>query len=239
MNERILAYLSSWAARSRRGGESGIRTHGTLSGTRALQARAFSRSAISPSTRRELRRLCWARAQMSWKWRRGGDSNPRYGFWPYNGLANRRLQPLGHLSARDITYRNLATFRDSSSQAVLPPLRSPNTEGAVAPERRARHVHPLPSVRSRSDYSTAQSGSYARLMPESAGKLATPYVGGAAAKGSWKLRTCCSCGRALMVGVRVDGGVHHPQRLRPPFRKCLVSATLFAFRGAGGPNLKA
>ena len=31
-------------------------------------------------------------------WRRGGDSNPRYGFWPYNGLANRRLQPLGHLS---------------------------------------------------------------------------------------------------------------------------------------------
>ena len=31
-------------------------------------------------------------------WRRGRDSNPRYGFRPYNGLANRRLQPLGHLS---------------------------------------------------------------------------------------------------------------------------------------------
>jgi hypothetical protein len=31
-------------------------------------------------------------------WRREGDSNPRYGFWPYNGLANHRLQPLGHLS---------------------------------------------------------------------------------------------------------------------------------------------
>jgi hypothetical protein len=30
------------------GGESGIRTHGTLPGTRALQARALSRSAISP-----------------------------------------------------------------------------------------------------------------------------------------------------------------------------------------------
>jgi hypothetical protein len=30
------------------GGESGIRTHGTLTGTRALQARALSRSAISP-----------------------------------------------------------------------------------------------------------------------------------------------------------------------------------------------
>jgi integrase len=32
------------------------------------------------------------------QWRREGDSNPRYGFWPYNGLANHRLQPLGHLS---------------------------------------------------------------------------------------------------------------------------------------------
>ncbi len=31
------------------------------------------------------------------EWRRERDSNPRYGY-PYNGLANRRLQPLGHLS---------------------------------------------------------------------------------------------------------------------------------------------
>ena len=28
----------------------------------------------------------------------GGDSNPRYAFTAYNGLANRRLQPLGHVS---------------------------------------------------------------------------------------------------------------------------------------------
>ena len=34
------------------------------------------------------------------EWRRGWDSNPRYGLSPYNGLANRRLQPLGHPSAR-------------------------------------------------------------------------------------------------------------------------------------------
>src|ERR1700678_2787330 len=32
------------------------------------------------------------------EWRRVGDSNPRYRFCPYNGLANRRLQPLGQLS---------------------------------------------------------------------------------------------------------------------------------------------
>ena len=31
-------------------------------------------------------------------WRREGDSNPRYIFTMYNGLANRRLQPLGHPS---------------------------------------------------------------------------------------------------------------------------------------------
>ena len=35
-------------------------------------------------------------------WRRGRDSNPRYGVKPHNGLANRRLQPLGHLSAMDV-----------------------------------------------------------------------------------------------------------------------------------------
>ncbi len=32
-------------------------------------------------------------------WRREGDSNPRRGLTPLNGLANRRLQPLGHLSS--------------------------------------------------------------------------------------------------------------------------------------------
>ena len=31
-------------------------------------------------------------------WRRRRDSNPRYAFTAYNGLANRRLQPLGHVS---------------------------------------------------------------------------------------------------------------------------------------------
>ena len=31
-------------------------------------------------------------------WRRGWDSNPRYGFKPYTRLAGERLRPLGHLS---------------------------------------------------------------------------------------------------------------------------------------------
>ena len=35
------------------------------------------------------------------EWRRRRDSNPRYAFRAYNGLANRRLQPLGHVSNAD------------------------------------------------------------------------------------------------------------------------------------------
>ena len=31
-------------------------------------------------------------------WRRGRDLNPRQSFWPCDGLANRCLRPLGHLS---------------------------------------------------------------------------------------------------------------------------------------------
>ncbi len=34
-------------------------------------------------------------------WRRRRDSNPRYALRAYNGLANRRLQPLGHVSVPD------------------------------------------------------------------------------------------------------------------------------------------
>src|SRR5271156_6138473 len=36
------------------------------------------------------------------KWRSRRDSNPRYDFTSYNGLANRRLQPLGHSSVRGV-----------------------------------------------------------------------------------------------------------------------------------------
>ena len=45
-------------------------------------------------------------------WRREGDSNPRYGLKPYNGLANRRLQPLGHPSIK----------QPKNIYSALPPL---------------------------------------------------------------------------------------------------------------------
>src|SRR5262245_51344552 len=35
-------------------------------------------------------------------WRREWDSNPRYGFCPYNALAGRPLRPLGHHSAGSV-----------------------------------------------------------------------------------------------------------------------------------------
>jgi hypothetical protein len=39
-------------------------------------------------------------------WRRRRDSNPRYALSAYNGLANRRLQPLGHVSGGRNPYRS-------------------------------------------------------------------------------------------------------------------------------------
>jgi uncharacterized protein YjiS (DUF1127 family) len=63
-------------------------------------------------------------------WRRGWDSNPRYGLSPYNGLANRRLQPLGHPSAKP----QLGT----AGQAVKPLPQRPRQRQARAKGRPGR-----------------------------------------------------------------------------------------------------
>ena len=44
-------------------------------------------------------------------WRRGGDSNPRYSFRPYDGLANRCFRPLSHLSGDEIGLQEDGTIR--------------------------------------------------------------------------------------------------------------------------------
>ena len=56
------------------------------------------------------------------KWRRRRDSNPRYGFRPYNGLANRRLQPLGHISGPNKGRHSCPSLVPCSSQsgALIP-----------------------------------------------------------------------------------------------------------------------
>src|SRR5208283_4267392 len=69
-------------------GESGIRTHGTLTSTHAFQACTFGHSVISPwCDRRALKKNS----------RREGDSNPR-SRKRLNGFRDRPIRPLSHLS---------------------------------------------------------------------------------------------------------------------------------------------
>src|SRR5665213_820954 len=69
---------------------------------RAVSARSAAQSA---SQRAKNRGFEWIIPR---NWRSRRDSNPRYAFGAYNGLANRRLQPLGHSSTSQFppqTYR--------------------------------------------------------------------------------------------------------------------------------------
>ena len=54
-------------------------------------------------------------------WRRRRDSNPRYGFRPYNGLANRRLQPLGHVSRAECLENKGFVVNDNQSSIQIDP----------------------------------------------------------------------------------------------------------------------
>lgn len=72
------------------------------------------------------------------RWRRGWDSNPRYGLSPYNGLANRRLQPLGHPStgARvciEVNQKRQSTGAGGTptSSATTPPVRRASSSSVV------------------------------------------------------------------------------------------------------------
>jgi hypothetical protein len=67
------------------------------------------------------RRGGWETTAQRWNWRRRRDSNPRYGFRPYNGLANRRLQPLGHVSGDETSVSATSgTVKDRALQAPQP-----------------------------------------------------------------------------------------------------------------------
>ena len=67
-----------------------------------------------------LRHIARRRLEVGWKlfrifWRRGGDSNPRYSFRPYDGLANRCFRPLSHLSGDEIGLQKHGTTRRQDS----------------------------------------------------------------------------------------------------------------------------
>jgi hypothetical protein len=75
---------------------------------RALTKQAFASGFLSADSLRShlwrrrdesrLRYICRFELGLFEIWRRRRDSNPRYALRAYNGLANRRLQPLGHVS---------------------------------------------------------------------------------------------------------------------------------------------
>src|SRR5262247_2600525 len=68
-------------------------------------------------------------------WRREWDSNPRYGFCPYNALAGRLFRPLGHLSKSGANIaQRLAPSACATVAATMDPLdlgRSRNGEPAT------------------------------------------------------------------------------------------------------------
>ena len=72
--------------------------------------------------------------------RRERDSNPRYALTAYNGLANRRLQPLGHLST---IARIVFVHRASRSRS---PAGTPPAESARAPKSPRRPLRARRSV---------------------------------------------------------------------------------------------
>ena len=72
-------------------------------------------------------------------WRRERDSNPRYGYKPYNALAGRPLRPLGHLSKY---YVCSSTTNPASLTAVGRPKAAPGRPPCSV-ARASRHAGPL------------------------------------------------------------------------------------------------
>src|SRR6516164_9966158 len=110
-----------------------------------------SRQRPGCSTARPLPVASKSRLAVKRMWRRGWDSNPRYGLSPYNGLANRRLQPLGHPSTDqwiDAVYARRPLAR--AHQAAQDGLRRAETE--LAPLHRIVGItpwHSSPPIRTR------------------------------------------------------------------------------------------
>jgi hypothetical protein len=86
------------------------------------------------------RKIGTAAARCETGWRRGRDSNPRYALRAYNGLANRRLQPLGHLSgALDMPQGfGLGKPAGPRTAALKPPAVRGNRPSSGAGRRPAR-----------------------------------------------------------------------------------------------------
>ncbi len=115
-------------------GESGIRTHGTLTSTHAFQACTLGHSVISPAPRMEQGRLrtgMYRQTPQRHGWSKGGcpsttmvhqnrkrrewDSNPR-SRKRLNGFRDRPIRPLSHLSERQ-DGASAAAYKDVQADA--------------------------------------------------------------------------------------------------------------------------
>jgi hypothetical protein len=108
----LCAWIAGWSRRkasnsfgSPRSANGTPPSHGLVGWLRLL---ADSRTAIS-ATGGPQGLLCSAK-WLILLWRRGGDSNPRYSFRPYDGLANRCFRPLSHLSGDEIGLQKHSTI---------------------------------------------------------------------------------------------------------------------------------
>ena len=77
-------------------------------------------------------------------WRRRRDSNPRYAFGAYNGLANRRLQPLGHVS---VTQDQRVSMRVGKNKSEIATGLPPHHRAFVSTPSRHANVCPTPGPR--------------------------------------------------------------------------------------------
>ena len=118
-------------------------------------------------------------------WRRGRDSNPRYSC-PYTGLANLRLQPLGHLSAPRQDNPAAAANSQSPRSALLGAhldllalristcLRCARASSNTSPKRRSCSAPSLVRARITSALAPLASGTRAENAPCASSDAGTP-----------------------------------------------------------------
>jgi Protein of unknown function (DUF3551) len=90
-------------------GDGGVQVHRPWLGPGPSHARSGAQSALPRAKKRGFE---WIKPK---GWRRRRDSNPRYAFGAYNGLANRRLQPLGHVSVSVMPISSLPSRQFASA----------------------------------------------------------------------------------------------------------------------------
>ncbi len=110
-----MVYLPSGTAQTQPLGRFAPRWLVTRASVQSLVGRSESDKALENATGKGKNRAVGVSTRAN---RRGRDSNPRYGFIPYDGLANRWFQPLTHLSSESDKHHRAS--RPASVRRVQP-----------------------------------------------------------------------------------------------------------------------